>query len=464
VDKRVLYIRDKEQKKQEALRLRYNAIGLDEIPGSGTSYRLGNELTESDTWLSDALVKQRITIQELQQRLATMEVALKSANPIQEILQLREEVARVNYSSQKAVVTQVALQNLSGKVYLVRDLNVPVRKVESRYDVQSFTRVLFIKGAGSPWKQLAEDKDCFEAFKDDTPSSLTYVHEIIPTCVNVSLKVATVSGMTLTDWDNLTPGIDIDTFPYALTNIVDLPDQRGCLLSQNNVLQDKYPLGYLEKAEGFKILGRIANAALSFIEFIPVVGGFVGMAIDGLNTFGSLLSGSNVTLDPDAYTPSVGFFDRMLVSTSGKYKTVTSLVNLSYVKNTYDGFNTVDSDINPTNIALIRSTPGPKIENRDVGFLGGNECRLSTYNTITTGSRDISVSQAKNYIGVADSLGDDGLLGGKAQYAVEYFINLPEEIAKDRSKVSGFNIVFLDNRPLACFYPTSGWHERPDLV
>jgi hypothetical protein len=331
------------------------------------------------------------------------------------------------------------------------------------YLEQHATKIFGIWTQGSEPTPVSATGVCAPIYEPDTRRMWSFVTETIPTRVAIPIKVASVPGMNETLFNALPAGTTYSTFPYAFASTEELPEGRGRELFADPPTGDALDssIGYLATKGGGLIAGIIVGVLVAIADAIPQTKGAAGavnLFADGLTAISELV----VPTDPmtRALLPTGSIPLREWITDADSMSRVVT----TYLQNPNGSYPVVRAHGSRTRLSLeaFYNQPGPWVTKTDVSFLGGSRCRLHGYGSIETGYMDLDESFISQDLPMVAS-GGEGLVGGCVQYRVTGGLNRPTEYSKAGLPVTGWDTIFIDDRPYA-YYNGAAWIERPELV
>jgi hypothetical protein len=304
-----------------------------------------------------------------------------------------------------------------------------------------------------------------------TPKFLKIRSESIPKRTEVSVHIATVSGMTDPNWNALIIGTTLDNFPYSLSGLYQVNDSTGDLAMPTpakSPVKTVGELSYLQNGIGASIGNTIVSLAASAIDAIPIVGGVVGAAegiVNGIAGFWEDIIMDNPL--GDGPPPTSGSLHDFNEDDNSDVLTLGETIIFAPVIDNGNAY-TAPYDNRRASEVLISIVDqdmayGPWVNAVDLAFLGKSQYRLGAHAIVKNTSCAFDESVMASVLPTTLVLGNPGLYGGNAVYNTQVELNPQLVVDVGGNTRTGWNIVFVDKRPFA-YFNGAVWLQRADLV
>jgi hypothetical protein len=382
------------------------------------------------------------------------------------IRDLRTYVDNQIYNLRNVISVSAAGSDVFADLIIERTPTTIWTEIDYSYEIQRRIRILFIWGQPEPFHTPSRNDECHESYvSQQTPARLKIRREVLPLKVGIPVHVANVSGMSVANWNAISAGITIGTFPYSILQIDELPETSATALLNDPpsvpTLSD-FQLSYLRTSAGGSLGNTLVNLAVTMLDAIPQTLGAAGALasfISGLTAITSIFQDSSVYAGE--LPPTQPFsLEWSVDNDTAVYTSVTRFVSADgQINSENEPDRAFQTKLSTTTGTTINA---PWVDNISASFLGESECRMRAQFIADAGYCEWDDAVMQSQI-PETGVGVPGLSNGNVQYRLLLGLNRPEEIAKDGSAVTGWNTIFIDGRPYA-YFDGVDWHERPELV
>jgi hypothetical protein len=372
-----------------------------------------------------------------------------------EINNLRMLIAAI----EARLTTKINLYSASGPstvspIQVSRLPDVLVRRTWYRFRFERQLYILGIYGAVEEVYPVPGRKFPLRNITDKTPAVWVVESELIPNYYKYSRVVADIT-ITPAQFNALPTTARLsswDTGTYPISQTWELAP--GIAARANGyVPTTTRTLDYLEQSKQSELIGVITGAAWDLAQNFPVIGDALGYADTAVSVAGSITSA--ITPDAELWRDSeapFGVQPKVAQYTDGDAVIYHRELGFLSAKDSLLGgvLPLEAAAYNPFNTVSTTTQKSEWVTDDEFSVFGGDRGRMFADVEVITGVRGFSSSQFAN--GAATAV-----------YDIKDGVSYPTDYAENGSEATGWNVVFLDDRPWA-IWDGLGWQYRNDIL